>query len=170
VFKDNKFGIINKEGVQILPCIYNTVSGKTTDFSDGLSLINSNGEVGVIDMAGKEIYPCICSYGFIHSGGYIYIKVNGKYTYIDPDCKVLFGEYDYASSINGGVGAVQVNGKWQIINAEGKPLSKMSYLDIKLDEKQIACRFIYTCRISRFCINPNAKSDDKANENLQISG
>ena len=48
-------------------------------------------------------------------------------------------EYEYASTFNNGVAAVKKSGKWQIINSDFKVITE-GYLDVVVDEKQIAFR------------------------------
>ncbi len=141
VSQDGLWGFVDRYGTDRIGCKYVQVGAYTQ--TNMVSVVNSDAMPYFIDKTGAKVLVSdgnYKSFGLLIDNIIAAVRNDGKYTYIDPDCKVLFGEYDYASSINGGVGAVQVNGKWQIINAEGKPLSKMSYLDIKLDEKQIACR------------------------------
>lgn len=49
--KDNLWGFINKLGVEIIPCIYNSVS----DFENGYCIVNKDYNIGVIDKSGNIV-------------------------------------------------------------------------------------------------------------------
>lgn len=141
VSQDGLWGFVDRYGNDRVGCKYVQVGAFTQ--SNMASVVNSENMPYFIDKTGAKVLVSdgkYKSFGLLIDNKIAAQRNDGKYTYVDTDCKVLFGEYDYASSINNGIGAVQTNGKWQIIDGEGKQVSKTSYLDIKLDEKQIACR------------------------------
>ena len=49
--KDNLWGFVNKLGVEIIPCIYNSVS----DFENGYCIVNKDYNIGVIDKSGNIV-------------------------------------------------------------------------------------------------------------------
>lgn len=60
-----KWGIINSNGVEILPCIYDErgiiplfCKDKTLQY-DKYIKVAKDGKYGVFDVSGREIYPCI---------------------------------------------------------------------------------------------------------------
>lgn len=53
VENDNKFGFINLEGTEIIPCIYEEAS----NFSDGLATVKLDSQWGAIDISGKTVIP-----------------------------------------------------------------------------------------------------------------
>ena len=54
VLRHNKWGFINQEGYEVIPCLYEWVS----DFQEDLALIFQNDKFGVIDKEGKIVIPC----------------------------------------------------------------------------------------------------------------
>lgn len=135
------WGFVDRYGNQRIACKYVEVGAYTqTNFA---SVVNADGDAYFIDKTGakvlvsKEKYQ---SFGLLVDGKIAAKRRDDKYTYVDKEFNVLFGEYDYASTINNGVAAVKIGDSWQLINAEGKNITTENYFDIKLDEKQIAYR------------------------------
>ncbi len=141
VFDDGAWGFVDRYGNQRVGCKYTQVGAYTK--SNLVSVVNTDGDAYFIDKTGskvmvsKEKYK---SFGLLIDNMIAAQKADGKYTYVSNEFKVLFGEYDYASAMNSGVAAVKTGNEWQLINKEGKAISDAKYLDIKLDEKQIAFR------------------------------
>lgn len=141
VMSKGNWGYVDRYGNQRIACKYPQVGAYTkTNFT---SVVNQSGDAYFIDKTGakvlvsKERYE---SFGLLVNGIIAAKKINGKYTYVDQSFNVLFGEYDYASTINNGIAAVKTDGSWRLINESGATINNEKYLDIKLDEKQIACR------------------------------
>ena len=79
VRKNNKFGILNQEGKEIVPCVYDSV----VDFKEGLAMVGKAEAVylkssresgfiykyGFVDMQGNEVIPCVLDdVGYFHEG------------------------------------------------------------------------------------------------------
>src|SRR5699024_10276641 len=88
-------------------------------------------------LVSKEEYQ---KFGLIVDGKIAVQMKDGTYAYTDQDFNVLFGKYDYASTMNYNVAAVKTKNSWQLIDASGKNITEDQYTDVKLDEKQIAYR------------------------------
>lgn len=58
VYKNNKAGLINTNGVEVIPCIYDKGKSPFTNLEDYFYLVRQNGRVGLIDTAGRQIVPC----------------------------------------------------------------------------------------------------------------
>ena len=54
VVLNDKFGFINKEGKEIVPCKYE----EAEDFHNGLAKVKLNHRYGIINTSGKEVLPC----------------------------------------------------------------------------------------------------------------
>lgn len=156
------WGFVDRYGNQRVSCVYSQVGGYTQ--SALTSVVNKDGLAYFIDKSGskvlvsKEKYK---SFGLLVDEKIAAIKADGKYTYLDNEFNVLFGDYDYASTINAGIGAVKQGETWQLINEKGKAVSDTKYLDIKLDEKQIAYRndraFVATAEGVYIMVNDSGK-------------
>ena len=70
----------------------------------------------------------------VYSENLIAIKNDTSYSYYNSLGDKQFGEYDAAGAFVNGVAAVQKNGKWFLIDTEGKAVSADKYEDIVLQE------------------------------------
>jgi hypothetical protein len=52
VQKNGKYGYINREGVEVVPCVYDGAWG----FSEGLARVRKNGKWGYINREGVEYF------------------------------------------------------------------------------------------------------------------
>ena len=105
--------------------------------------MDKNGDAYFIDKTGEKVKATNEKYkkfGILINGIMLAQNENGKYSYLDEDFKVLFGDYDNATAINGDIGAVKSGSKWTIINKKGEKIGSAEYDDVIIDEKNIACR------------------------------
>ena len=54
VKKNGKFGLVNNNGEEVVPCIYRNVG----NFSEGLAMVD-NGKYGFVNSSGELVIPCI---------------------------------------------------------------------------------------------------------------
>ena len=135
------WGFVDRYGNQRIGCKYNEVGAYTQ--SNFASVVNTSGETYFIDKSGSKVLVAkekFKYFGLLVNGKIVAQKTNGKYTYVDQDFQCLFGDYDFASTINEDVAVVKNGDRWEIIDGSGKTLANANYADIKLDEKQIAYR------------------------------
>ena len=84
---DRKYGVINDNGAEVLPCIYDDI---TYGFSHGLNIVKKNKKYGVVDHKGYEVIPCVYEdLGSSYSDGLIYAKHNGKYGFINHKGEII---------------------------------------------------------------------------------
>jgi tetratricopeptide (TPR) repeat protein len=141
VKKGESWGFIDSFGKLIVSTRYQSVGVFTVyDFAP---VVNLQGEAFFIDKKGERILaskdPYI-SYSPILSDLFAAKKETGKYVYVDLDFNVLHGEYDYATTMNYDVAAVQIGGAWKIIDKSGAELIATAYTDVIRDEKDIVYR------------------------------
>lgn len=66
---------------------------------------------------------------------------DGKYAYYNQKFEKVFdGEFTYATAMNGNVAAVEMDGKWDLIGANGEMLTETGYDGVIWDEKGIVFR------------------------------
>ena len=70
---------------------------------------------------------------FTESSGYIPVKIDGKWKYTNLDGEFLPGAYESAGSFYNHKAAVRKDGRWYLIDEQGKKASDDTYEDIKLD-------------------------------------
>lgn len=135
------WGFVDRYGKVRIACKYVDVGAFTkTNYA---SVVNADGEAYFIDKTGSKILVATDTYknfGLLVGGIIPAQKIDGKYVYVNQDLKELFGEYDYASTINNDIAAVLNGNKWSLIKANGDKVTEETYVDVKLDEKNIAYR------------------------------
>lgn len=147
------WGFVNRYGVKKVTC---TNSGANPFTNDGYApVINEEGKAIFIDENGEKAFQPegYESFGLMVGGVFAAKIADGRYVYVrekissgdstsdgdESNYEEVSGEFEYAATMNMGVAAVQKDGSWCIINDKYEVV-KSGYADIKLDEKQIACR------------------------------
>ena len=135
------WGLMNEKGKTALSYAYVKLGNYANDL---VFAETKNGDYVLMDIQGKYISRVTddrkiedCS---VLNSGLMAVKYNGKYHYCDSSFNELFGSYDYASVFTNGVAAVQNEGKWAIINEQGKQVTDFVFDDVKLDELGVAFR------------------------------
>lgn len=140
VQKDGFWGFVNRYGVSRVSCSYAQVGTFTQ--AGCASVQDKQGNVYFVDSTEAKVLVAGEKYqmlGLLSSNRVAAQKEDGTYTYLNENLEPAFGQYDYASTING-IGAVKAGDRWQLIDGAGNPVSDSTYLDVKLDGKQIAYR------------------------------
>ncbi|MBE6961237.1 MAG: WG repeat-containing protein [Ruminococcaceae bacterium] len=137
----DRWGFVDRYGNLRVACSYPQVGAYTK--INFVSVVNPKGEAFFIDKTGSKVMVSKEPYqkfGLLVNGIIAAQRMDGKYIYVNDKFSVLFGEYDYASTVNNHVAAVKNGAAWQLIDAQGNAITNQTYLDVKLDEKQIAFR------------------------------
>jgi hypothetical protein len=112
VKKDGKWGVINKEGIEVIPIVYENQFALF--FSEGLARVRKKGYYGYVNKVGEEIIPCIyedANYDF--SEGFANVKKDGKWGIVNKEGKELIPIiYDYAWPFSEGLASVKKDGKY----------------------------------------------------------
>ena len=135
------WGFVDRYGDQKIACRYTQVGAFTQ--SNCAPIVNSAGDAYFIDKTGSKVLVSkekFKSFGLLINDTIAAEKEDGKYVYLNKNFEKLYGDFDYASTMNNGVAAVKTGEQWQLINAQGEAIGDSKYYDIKLDEKQIAFR------------------------------
>lgn len=135
VSKDNKYGIIDISGNQLVPCEYDSITAlKGVENS---LLTEKNGKLGIIDNVGSVIidnkYKKIEPISNRYEAGYIVTADNGKQGVINFTKTVaLKDKYDDVKNVygNGKYYIVKEENDWKIVDTEGKTYLKGKYDDI----------------------------------------
>lgn len=122
-----------RSGYQAVGAFLNGVAPVVTEKGEAYYVDNTDSKVKVAATEYAE-------YGIFTNSFVAVVKTNGKYTYLTSDLLPGFGEYDYASAMNGGVAAVKNGNTWTLINESGNPITGDTYADVKVDEKGLALR------------------------------
>ncbi|HJA80211.1 MAG TPA: WG repeat-containing protein [Candidatus Mediterraneibacter intestinipullorum] len=141
VSNDERWGYVDRYGKIRVADTY-VQAGAFTQ-SGFAPVVNEEGDTYFIDKEGYRVLvpeEKYISLGIIADEKIAALRPDEKYTYLDTDLNVLFGEYDFASTANNGIAAVKESDAWKLIDSEGEEIADTAYTDIKLDEKGIAYR------------------------------
>lgn len=125
-FTGGKWGFIDKEGREIVPCQYDDVH----DFREGFASVELDGKWGFVDKDGAVVITYKYENAGYFSEGLAPVRMNTKYGFIDKTGQeVIPCKYDGAKRFSEGLAAVKVNdgrlpaflfGKWGYIDKTGR--------------------------------------------------
>lgn len=118
---DGLYGIIDKNGKEIVPALYQEIK----DFSEGLAVVKLNDKYGFINRAGKLVIPLKYNSAESFSNGKAYVKYANKNMYIS----VAGEEYEQIGDFSEGLAVVKSNGKYGFIDKTGKEVIPLKYDD-----------------------------------------
>lgn len=139
---DNLWGYANLEGQE-------KISGKFqwagAFSSDGIAAVqDENGDFYYISDSGNKKIALQnlkqCSALGMSINQILPASDGSKYAYYDQEFKKVAGDYDYASAINGEIGAICEDGIWYLVDQSGKKKSKTGFKTVVMDDKGIVFR------------------------------
>ena len=125
---DGKWGIIDKNGVLVLPMIYNSIS---RDGDYGYIVEDTIGNMGYVDNHGDFIVPC--KYDAVNGfyDGLMVVATSSKCGYVDTlGFWVIDTIYDDARGFGDGLARVKNDGKWCFIDHNGNEVQNIKYDDV----------------------------------------
>ena len=134
VQKQGKYGLINMDGTEILPCEYEEI--KALQGVENAILVQKEGKYGIVNNEGKTLiepnYVEIQGLGKEASQGFIVKNQEEKYGIIDISNKqVLETKYDAISKIHkGDYYVVTENGKQKVVKKDGTEILNGEYDEI----------------------------------------
>ena len=131
VIKDGKYGLIDRKGIEIVPCKY----GPIGEFYDNMAIVCDENEdnFGFMDIKGKLVVPISYDYNpydYNHdfSEGLACVLKDGKCGFINTKGDVVIPlMYDGADRFSEGLAPVQKDGKWGFIDETGNVVIPFSY-------------------------------------------
>lgn len=133
VKKDNKYGIIDLDGKNIIPCEYKEISS----FDDTSYIVeNEDGKYGVIDSLNKKILePIYDEIEKPHSKDYYVVKKDNKQILVKKDgTEVLTEGYDEITGVlaNDDNGVIyKLNNKYGVMGQDGTKKIEAKYDDLR---------------------------------------
>ena len=118
---DGLYGIIDKNGKEIVPALYQEIK----DFSEGLAVVKLNDKYGFINRAGKLVTPLKYNSAESFSNGKAYVEYANRDMYISVAGK----EYKQIGDFSEGLAVVKSNGKYGFIDKTGKEVIPLKYDD-----------------------------------------
>jgi len=104
-----------------------------SDFSDGVSVVEKNGKYGLIDLAGKEVVPCIYDYISDFLDGFAAVEKDDKLGYIDKTGKevvpCIYSRFSdtLIRTFHNDLVAVSKNDKMGFVDKSGKEIIPCIY-------------------------------------------
>ena len=112
---DGKWGYIDTEGREVIPCIYDVAN----DFSCGLALVKTDGFFGYIDKNNQFVIPATYEEAYPFSENRACVRQGELYGYIDTTgAMIIPAEYELAFDFAED-GAVVKQGDYGVINSLG---------------------------------------------------
>lgn len=145
VFRENlcpvqingKWGYANRSGGASIGAMYSFVGS----FSGGVApVIDLEGNAYFIDTQGNKKHVILEVENITGLGtmvnGVFPLRQGEKWYFYNTDGDRIFGGYDAVSAITSGIGAVQIDGKWSLIDSAGADLTGESYQSVAMDDSQ----------------------------------
>ena len=129
VEKAGKYGLIDSNGKEIVPCIYDEIGSIN---EEGFVRVRKNCKYGIVAPDGRETVPCIYDeMEEIDDKGFVVIKTNGKYGTIDCFGKQLIQPFSaYKLYFFEGLASDSKKGKSGYINGKGENVIQCIYDDV----------------------------------------
>ena len=116
VEKDGKYGIINGEEEEILPCQYQSIGS----FDDGIARVEKDDKYGFVNTAGEEVAPCQYEEIGSYNGDLAKVVKDGKVGYINKEKEeVIPCKYEHGNDFYQGKANVVLDGEDFYIDKEG---------------------------------------------------
>ena len=157
VRKNGRCGFINKNGYEVIPCIYDDVG----DFHEGLAYVNKNGKWGYIDKNNKPVVPLIYESASSFYQGLALVKKNNRYGYINhAGREVIQCTYESADSFSEGLAQVVTKGKTGYIDISGNLIIPQLYAGGSSFHNGIAI----VCKIRKLFVEREGGIDKRGSE------
>lgn len=135
ISRDNKTGVINIKGQQLIPCEYSRIY----DFKDGYAKVRQDtsflygaNKYGMVNDKGKLIIPCLYDGLGEVKDGKILALLSQKYGFLNTTGQtVIAPKYDFAQNFENGYAIVGNNNKFGVIDHNGKIIIPILYDQIK---------------------------------------
>lgn len=142
VLSNEKWGYANLSGSKEIKCQFAWAGVFTTD--EIAPVQDENGDFFYISLTGNKKIAVQnlenCDGLGASVDQILPASDNGVYAYYDLEFEKIAGDYDDATVINGGVGAVEEDGSWYLVDSAGNILSDNAYESVVMDDKGIVCR------------------------------
>ncbi len=124
----DKWGFINTEGKEVVPCKYEKVG----IFKNGFAIVKNGEKWGVVNTASQEVIPCKYDDVSLGENGLVSVEIGNKCGFVNTEGKEIVPcKYDNSRNFHDGLAAVLKNGRWGFISTEGKEV-----IPFKFDKEQ----------------------------------
>jgi hypothetical protein len=125
---NDKYGFVNKDGVEVIPPIYDSVN----DFCEGMAGVSVDDKYGFINTQGHVVVPICYDKILDFSEGFAVVAVeNEGHWLIEKYGNIATKQkYEDCYGFCNGIGAVKIGGLWGFIDTSGKIVIKPQFDDI----------------------------------------
>lgn len=158
-----KWGVINTEGKEVVPCIYDMVN----PFNDGLAVVLKNDKWGYVNTKGELVIPCIYESANDFSEGLAAVTKNGKEGFINTKGEVAIPlKFEECGIFSEGLAYVGDKTGNYFINTDGEKVFKLPKDFTLFEGSAYDCRYPVfnngSCKIA-------VSSDEGYNDNYYIN-
>jgi hypothetical protein len=167
VYKNEKWGAVNKDGYHFLNCEYSNI--QYADSKEMLIVHRKSVKYGLMDTLGRIVVPA--KYDEIENIGHIYVPINidNKWGFADKNGNLIISpQYEVVNPFNQNFASVKYNGKWGLIDAKGRIIIPFKYTKMgNFEEGLIWVKngseycYINEYEKVKFCINAGFVNDFK---------
>ena len=127
---DGKYGFINEDGEEIIPCKYEDADA----FSDGLARVQSAEGWGFVNENGEEIIPCKYKVAVPDfSEGLARVKTKEGWGFVNKNGEEIIPcKYKEAYGFSEGLAGVKTEKGWGFINKDGEEIIPCKYKEVSL--------------------------------------
>ena len=123
---DGKYGFINKDGEEIIPCKYEDAD----NIPDGLIRVKSAEGWGFVNENGEEIISCKYEYAGDFSDGLARVKSAEDWGFVNENGEEIIScKYEDADDFFDGLARVQSKEGWGFVNEDGEEIIPCKYED-----------------------------------------
>lgn len=145
VEKEKKYGLINFDGKELLPCEFDSID--TVKYLKNSLITSKNGKIGLVDNGGNIIidneFAEIQALTTKYEDGYIVKNIEGKFGVINYNKKkVLECKYDAVMNVAGSnMYVVKEDNNTELINANGEVILKNKFEEaVSIDNENIVIK------------------------------
>ncbi len=128
VLKENKWGVVSKDGQQLLECKFDDLQFLKHTDNRILKVISQQQKYGLIDTLGRVTVNLAYDEIGAYSNNRLAVKKNGNWGFVDQDGnEVIACKYQKVKNFHEGRAAVKMNNKWCFIDQDGEICKEACY-------------------------------------------
>lgn len=123
---DSKYGMLDSEGKELIPCIYHRIEWKTSNLLEVNKELNGN--YALFDKNGKQLTDFEYMVFGDFNNGIAKARIENKFGFINEQGKIVIPiKYDYCNDFENGISIVKMNERFGAINQKGEEIVKPIY-------------------------------------------
>ncbi|MCO7355907.1 WG repeat-containing protein [Riemerella anatipestifer] len=128
--KLKKYGVIDKQGTEVIPFIFEKEEIEYSHFSNNLARIKKENKFGFINIENSLIIPCIYDQASNFENGFSLVKIKSKDFLIDTNGTIFKSEHKIVSTFKENRGIVKSNKKFGFIDEENNLIIEYLFDDV----------------------------------------